>query len=400
MNEPMKSQRRTFRKSADSAASALHLKALSDRLVAASGSELTGPDTLVILLQGTTLATALRSARPDLNFTFFTPEQFFLTTLLEFHPECQPDGDVAHGHPAAIYRGVDVRTSQKLCLYCATDPPEQQFDSVAFPTSATGSAEQTQELLQTAHLRLKPGGRLIVSTNNAKDQWLHDQMKLIFDKTTVQKHPEGVVYVGHRGEELRKVKDFRAHAAFRFHEQLLHVETRPGVFSHRRVDGGARALIRSLQFLLPQEGDRPENAFQPKRIADLGCGSGGVAIASAVQYPDARVLAIDSHARAIGCTQTGAAKNGIDRIDVLLTSDARLPNPNSWDLILTNPPYYSDFRISELFLESALTALRPGGRLHVVTKLTEWHQERMSQMFRQVVTRRIGEYDVLTAQKR
>ena len=239
----------------------------------------------------------------------------------------------------------------------------------------------------------------MVSTNNSKDQWLCDQLRLIFEKTTVRKNPEGVVYIAHKGPPLKKVKDFHASSAFRFHEQLLPVVTLPGVFSHRRVDGGARALIRSLDLLLPNDNDRSGTLFRPKRIADLGCGSGAVAIAAAVQYPDARVLAIDSHARAIECVRLSAAKNGIDRIDTLLASDAVLPHPNSWDLVLTNPPYYSDFRISELFVRSALAALRPGGHLHLVTKLTEWHEERLSQLFRSVTATRIGEYDVLTARK-
>jgi hypothetical protein len=53
------------------------LKSHSDRLVADYTAELKGPDVLVVLLHGTTLASALRTARPDLNFTFWTPEHFF-----------------------------------------------------------------------------------------------------------------------------------------------------------------------------------------------------------------------------------------------------------------------------------------------------------------------------------
>jgi 16S rRNA (guanine1207-N2)-methyltransferase len=393
----MKSRRSSA--SRTSGSSSLNLKAYADRLVAAAGAELQGPDVLVILLQGTTLATALRGARPDLNYTFYTPEHFFLNTLQSFHSECRPEPPADGIAAGMAFIGTDPRTDQTIRLVCSTDPPVQEYDSVAFPTSATGNAEQTQELLQAAHLRLKSGGRLVVSTNNNKDQWLYDQLRMIFQKTTVRKHPEGVVYIAHKGPALKKVKDFHAASAFRFHGQLLHVVTLPGVFSHRRVDGGARALIHSLEQLLPEGNDRAETPFRPRRIADLGCGSGAVAIAAAVQYPEARVLAIDSYARAIECVRIGAAKNEIDRIDTLLTSDGVLPQPNSWDLILTNPPYYSDFRISELFIRSALAALRPGGRLHLVTKLTEWHEDRLSQLFRSVTATRIGEYDVVTARK-
>ncbi len=61
------------------------MKAVADRLMMAATGELLGPEVLVILLQGTTLATGLRQIRPELNFTFYTPEHFFLTTLAQFH---------------------------------------------------------------------------------------------------------------------------------------------------------------------------------------------------------------------------------------------------------------------------------------------------------------------------
>lgn len=406
----MKSRRRSGSKKPETT-SALHLKGFADRLVASAESELQGPDVLVLLLQGTTLATALKNARPELNFTFFTPEHFFFNTLQEYHTECQSisepsfertDSSSAPNLTAGdrfVRTGSDLDSGRKIRLVCSADPPEELFDSVALPTSATGNAEQTQELIQTAHERLKIGGRLIVSTNNAKDHWLHEQLKNHFGRTTVKPQREGVVYIAHKSEPLKKLKEFRANSAFRFQGDLLHVETMPGVFSHRRVDGGARALIRSLELLRPEYALPDEKVFEPKSIVDLGCGSGAVGLAAAVQYPNARVLAVDSHARATLCAARSAAKNGIDRISTLLTSDAAIPNQNTWDLILTNPPYYSDFRISELFLTSSHRALRPGGRIHLVTKLTDWHEERMEQLFRDIETVTIGEYDVITAKK-
>lgn len=360
---------------------AIHLKAAADRLIIAECAELVGPNVLVILLNGTTLATGLRNSRPELKYTFYTPEHFFLTTLKQFHPE-------------------DVDPSSSVRLICAADPPLEEFDSIAFPTSAIGSAEQTQEMLQIAHQRLRIGGRLVVSTNNPADKWLHERLRELFDKTTVKSQRDGVVYIAHKSSPLKKERDFRATFAFRLQEQLVFVESRPGVFSHRRVDGGARALIKSLEHsreFLEQSSGRTGRTL---RIADLGCGSGAVSAAAAFVFPEARILAVDSHARAVECTSASAVRNEIDRIDVLLESDAVLPNANSWDLILTNPPYYSDFRISELFLHAAFSALRPGGRIHLVTKLLDWHLSRMNQLFRDVEVHRIGEYDVIIGGKR
>lgn len=366
------------------------MKAVADRLMMAATGELLGPEVLVILLQGTTLATGLRHARPELNFTFFTPEHYFLTTLAQFHPECQSVGGDSPFHVEYASTREDGTTNVRLV--CAADPPEMEYDSIAFPTNAISSSEQTQELLQTAHLRLRIGGRLVVSTNNPKDKWLHERLRELFDKVTVSNHRDGVVYIGRKATSLKKVRNFQSTFAFRFRELLVPLASRPGVFSHRRIDGGARALIRSLDLL-----QDPELNFQPQHIADLGCGCGAVAVSAAIQYPDARVLAVDSHARAVESAIASAAANQINRIEPLLCSNAVLPNPGSWDLMLTNPPYYSDFRISELFLQSAYTSLRRGGRIHLVTKLTDWHVERMKDLFSQVAVHRIGEYDVLTA---
>lgn len=376
----------------DEASDSLPMKAVADRLVMAATGELLGPDVLVLLLHGTTLATGLRQTRPELNYTFYTPEHFFLTTLSQFHPECHSTAESDSAH--VIMEAMADDGTSRIRLVCAPDPPEQEFDSIAFPTNAISSSEQTQELLQSAHLRLRIGGRLVVSTNNPKDKWLHERLRELFDKVSVSNHRDGVVYVARKATPLKKVRNFQSAFAFRFREQLVSLTSRPGVFSHRRIDAGARALIRSLELL-----QNPAIEFQPRHIADLGCGCGAVAVAAALQYPEARILAVDSHARAVECAAESAAANHIDRVETLLCSNAVLPDPEQWDLVLTNPPYYSDFRISELFLQAARASLRSDGRIHLVTKLTDWHQERMSQIFRDVTVHRIGEYDVLTALK-
>ena len=47
----------------------------------------------------------------------------------------------------------------------------------------------------------------------------------------------------------------------------------------------------------------------------------------------------------------------------LILADDGLPRGRvgEFDLFVGNPPYYSDYRIAEVFLETAYRALRPGG---------------------------------------
>ncbi len=428
----MKTRRRSDSVKSGNAAEPRHLKAAADRLILAAAGDLVGPEVLLVLLHGTTLASALREQRPDLNFTFYTPEHFFLTTLQEFHPECRPPatdaalsaakklapaepapGQPAPGQPApgnsvgevpqVLLEGTVGPLHTRIRLVCSSDLPMHEFDTVVIPVSATGTAEQTQELLQTAHQRLRDGGLLIAATDNPGDKWLHQRLTEIFDRATVRNQRDGVLYLTRRTGSLKRVRDFTASCGFRFLDRVVLIETRPGVFSHRRIDGGARALIHSLSRLNSDgrdgEAGGPVGEFRPRAIVDLGCGSGAVAVAAGLMFPEAHVLAMDSHARAVACTAANAARNQIDRFEVCLASDAVLPRPGSWDLILTNPPYYSDYRISELFLQAARHGLRRRGRIHLVTKLTDWHVTRMNQLFRHVVIHEIGEYKVLTAEK-
>ncbi len=359
------------------------LKSRSDRLVADYTADLKGPEVLVVLIHGTTLASALRIARPDLNFTFWTPEHFFFRTLQKYH------GDAG----AAKSTGVGKST-----LMCTPDLPPGPFDEVLFATFCGDPSEQAQDLLQMIHQRLRSGGRLIASTNNPKDKWVQSQLRLIFPNVVVNKQKHGVACVATKTSELKKVRGFRARSAFRQGERLVYVETRPGVFSHRRIDGGARALIKSLAFL---KGDSASSAeFKPTKIIEMGCGCGAVSLAAAVEYPQAKILAVDSDARAIECTQISAKLNEITSVETLQTSDGVIPEPKSWDLLLGNPPYYSDYRISELFLQAAKNGLRSGGRIHLVTKLLDWHGARMKQLFASVEMHPIGEYVVFTARQK
>jgi 16S rRNA G1207 methylase RsmC len=351
------------------------LKSVADRLLAELSSDLNGPRVLVLLMHGTTLASALRELRPELKFTFFTTEHFFFRTLQAFHADTMVTPDL-------------------VSFVCQADLPQQEFDEIVFPTFSGDSSELAQDLIQAAHQRLRVGGRLFAATNNPKDRWVQTQLKSLFSKVDVQKHKQGTTCVATKTSPLKKEKGFRARFAFRQGERLAFVESRPGVFCHRRVDGGGRALIRSLA-LLQEAGTQP--VFKPERIVEMGCGSGAVTVAAAIEYPDAKILAVDSDARAVECTQLSAALNEITSIHTLLTSDGVLPEPGTWDLLLGNPPYYSDYRISELFLQAARTGLREGGRIHIVTKLLEWHQARMEQLFSNVQQHVISDYTVFTA---
>ena len=107
----------------------------------------------------------------------------------------------------------------------------------------------------------------------------------------------------------------------------------------------------------------------------MGCGCGlvGLLVADALRTfhhsPFTfHLTLIVSHARAIAAAKANAARAGIEAEFIL--SDDGLPRGRvgEYDLFVGNPPYYSDYRIAEVFLETAYRALKPGGVCLTVVK--------------------------------
>ncbi len=277
------------------------------------------------------------------------------------------------------------RLPGNLQLVCEADPPAGPFDAALLAVGKQGDAELTRDLLQSFHERLAIGGRLAAAIDNPRDQWLHEQLRGLLGKVTRRPERDAVVYLATKTRPLKKLKDFACELAFRDGERLIHLRTRPGVFSHRQVDGGARALVKAMQ-------------IEPgMRVLDLGCGSGAVGIAAALRVEDVSIHATDSNPRAIEAVHWAAQRNGAAAINATLDCDGRSIPPGTFDLVLANPPYFSNFRLAALFVTIAHRALKTGSKLLVVTKTPEWYEENLTKRFDAVETRATGQYSVVSA---
>lgn len=274
---------------------------------------------------------------------------------------------------------------ENLELRCESDLPEGPVDLVAFVFRKGGDAELTRDLLQQGYLRLVDGGRMVVSTDNDEDQWLHDQLQELFPKVTRRPYRKvGTTYLATRVEPLKKLKNYDCEFAFRDRGRLIYAISRPGVFSHRRLDLGARALMNTMEIA------------PGMKVLDMGCGAGTVSLAAALAADQVSVMALDSNPRAIECTRRGAERNGITTIQAILDCDGLAAQTGDFDLVLANPPYFSNYAIAELFLDTAFQALKVGGLVHVVTKTANWFLERMPLWFVDIHEQEVGGYRVLT----
>jgi len=78
----------------------------------------------------------------------------------------------------------------------------------------------------------------------------------------------------------------------------------------------------------------------PKRILDLGTGSGCIALALARHFPEAEVVAVDTSAEALDLARENASRNRIDTVS-WLPGHWFEPVSGRFDWIVSNPPYLS-----------------------------------------------------------
>lgn len=139
-----------------------------------------------------------------------------------------------------------------------------------------------------------------------------------------------------------------------------------------------------------EEAQRRFAAEAPLVFADLGTGTGALALALAHIFPKAHGTAVDVSPEALDVARANAERHGLAGRIAFLLGDMRLPllPPASCDLIVSNPPYVTEGEYAELsgevrdfeprlalvspadglehlrgLLPRAVSALKPGGLL-------------------------------------
>lgn len=126
-----------------------------------------------------------------------------------------------------------------------------------------------------------------------------------------------------------------------------------------RADFGELTLLTDPHVLIP----RPDTAelcdileekgwlSRVTRIADLGTGSGAIALLLAHRHPTLRVIAVDLSPHALDLTQRNALALGLDERVEVLEGDLLSPHfalPREVELVVSNPPYILEHERAEM----------------------------------------------------
>ena len=318
------------------------------------------------------------------------------------------EGDVTC-HTLDIYHCHAVENSScGVKAVCSPHLPKDDWDLVKFKTGPKlMSGELSLDLLQEIHL-LHPKRFELEFVGRERDR--NDLLAKIKD-------------------DPNRVRDFSAvWPASVPGGQKLMLTSFPGCFCHRRVDDGGLALAevvaRELSANSPLDGRgvsprRPRSARRAAptmNILDMGCGCGlvgflvasslsdshevpGTSSAAAPHESTIRLVMVDSHVRAVEAAKLNAERLGIPAEVILSDNGTPAQMDGSFDVFVGNPPYYSDYRIADIFLETAQRALKPGGVCYTVCKNADGLEPVQRRYFPEVeIIRRRG-YAVLKSVK-
>jgi 16S rRNA (guanine1207-N2)-methyltransferase len=308
------------------------------------------------------------------------------------HPDARVDLFSLDAYEARRAReAIAANGAQGVRVILGADLPRgEPYDWVLFPVPRQGDAMLSQEIIAEAHAALTPGGKILAASDNPKDRWVRERILDTFGSATIHaRGKQGLAYIARRrpGHEPR-IREFRRTFRARLLGREIELETRPGVFSHGELDDGARALAEAAP------------VREDSRVIDLGCGSGTIGIIAALAAPRGKALLVDSQPRSVQAARAAAVRNGASNALVILAEDLGAAAEGSFDLVLANPPYYADHRITEHFAREGFRALRTGGEILLVTKTPGRAGEILRSIFGECSAEERRGYTVLRAVKK
>ncbi|MCK5811897.1 MAG: class I SAM-dependent methyltransferase [Clostridiales bacterium] len=178
------------------------------------------------------------------------------------------------------------------------------------------------------------------------------------------------------------------HLTYQLSKETITFKSDSKLFSPRAIDKGTLAM---LSIVTPNENNS---------ILDLGCGYGFVGIYIAKEYKVREITFCDIDNRAIETTKENVIINKIKNAVVLQSDGFSKVLKKDFSIILSNPPYHTDFSVAKRFIEQGFHHLTNGGKFYMVTKRKEWYKRKFIKIFGGVKITEIDGYFVFMAEKR
>ena len=168
----------------------------------------------------------------------------------------------------------------------------------------------------------------------------------------------------------------------------LMFNTENSIFSPLGIDKGTLAMLSTIEFT------------QTDKVLDLGCGYGVVGIYASKLLGEHNVIMSDVDVSCIDLARKNAEINGVGGISVVQSDGFDNIQDADFSLILSNPPYHSDFSVPKHFIEKGFNRLRIGGKMYMVTKRKDWYKNKLTAIFGGVIISEVDEYYVFCSEKR
>ena len=235
-----------------------------------------------------------------------------------------------------------------------------KFNTVIFLSSVQADRELKLDIIEQSYQVLLPGGRFVVLSEYERDSLFAKAIKKVFGKCSEAPRSDfgSAFWAAREAEELPRRRHKMTYHAKIGDRPSMSFESWPGTFGYGEMDNGSRAMLEVADV---RPGDK---------VLDMGCGNGVVGCLVAPQAgPAGRITFVDSSARAIRLAEMNATANGLKDFKLVTSSTmAELPT-GEYDVVLANPPYFSNSEIGRHFIQTARDVLRPGGRFYFVTKM-------------------------------
>ena len=159
-------------------------------------------------------------------------------------------------------------------------------------------------------------------------------------------------------------------------------------FSPKNIDKGTLTMLSKVQ------------VTKEDKVLDLGCGYGIVGIYIAKIIGENKVVMSDISDEAIKLTNNNLKLNSLDNVRVIKSDGLKNIVDNDFTMIISNPPYHTNFSVAKSFIEEGFKKLLVNGKLIMVTKRLDWYKNKIIAVFGGVKIYEIDGYYVFVAEKR